>query len=130
MRGGELRGARCPFHRDRLRYDAGFALEVRWCADRGVPHSTLLEWTPEDRAKLIAHLLEEAQRCQMCGTAPWEWEEDPHAYEATMITCMGCYRKEVMSEDQEKSPGTRMTLVPRAKAERMAQKPVRNPRRQ
>lgn len=103
---------------------------MRWCSETGTPHSTLLSWEPDDRAKLVAFLLEDSARCSMCGTAPWEWEEDPYAYEAMMITCMGCYHKEVTEEGSEKPPGSRMTLVPRAKAERISQAKVRNPRRQ
>ena len=43
-------------------------MELRWCQERGMPHSELLGWDPEDQAKLHAILLEEAGRCPMCGT--------------------------------------------------------------
>ena len=84
-----------------------------WCAEHGIPHSALLAWDATDRAKLVAYLMESAQRCTMCGTAPWEWEEDRFAYEASTHNCRGCQVKETASEDAPRIHGQTITLVPR-----------------
>lgn len=89
-------------------------MEMRWCAQTGVPHSRLLTWEPADRAKLLAHLLEEASRCSSCGTAAWEWEDDRFAYSATAVVCQGCFHLEAAAEDAtDAPPGARMVLVPK-----------------
>jgi hypothetical protein len=104
-------------------------MEMAWCSDHGLPHSALLEWDEDDRAKLAAYLIESASKCQMCGTAEWEWSEDPYAYEVIMVQCPGCYRKEVAGEDAEKQPGSRMSLIPKHRAAAMRDTPKRAPRR-
>lgn len=60
---------------------------------------------------MVAYLLEQAESCQLCGTAGWEWEENRYAYDVQEIFCEGCYRKEVSSEG-DKLPGTRIELTP------------------
>jgi hypothetical protein len=92
-------------------------MEVAWCSDHGLPHSTLLSWSPEDRAKLTAHLLESAAKCQMCGTAAWEWEVDRNAYEPAVDQCWGCYVKDAANEDAPDLPGSRIVLIPAKVAE-------------
>lgn len=89
-------------------------MEMRYCADQGIPHSVWLEkWTPEDRAKVIAFLVESAERCDMCGTAPWEWEENKYAYEPVDHFCQGCYLKSVYSDSESTSlAGTNVQLIP------------------
>ena len=47
--------------------------------------------TPERVAKALAFMLEKSARCDMCGTAEWEWEADRRAYEPVEKFCMGCY---------------------------------------
>jgi hypothetical protein len=69
-----------------------------------------MEWDAEDRAKALAFIFEKADRCQMCGTSPWEWEENKYAYEPVLRTCMGCYYKEISREDQDIGPGVRVML--------------------
>jgi hypothetical protein len=93
-------------------------MELQWCSDHGLPHSALLEWSPEDRAKLAAFLLESNSKCQLCGTADWEWEEDRHAYEPIARQCWGCYYKDRASESEDKMPGMTVTLVPSSIAEK------------
>jgi hypothetical protein len=117
-----LEGAGRPFHRGRLRYDSAFYLEVSWCADHGLPHSALLGWEPEDRAKLIAYLLESSSKCQQCGTSDWEWEEDRYAYEPITVQCHGCYLKEIARDDKSELPGARISLVPKDVAMRLREK--------
>ena len=89
-----------------------------WCTDHGLPHSHLLGWSDQDRAKLVAYLTESAARCQMCGTSPWEWEEDRNAYEPGLDLCMGCRTKDEAAEDAPLIKGQRVVLVPRRVAER------------
>jgi hypothetical protein len=67
-----------PFQRERLRYDASLYMEMSYCYENGIPHSEFLDWTPEDRAKTLAFMMEKALRCDLCGTAEWEWDADRH----------------------------------------------------
>lgn len=102
-------------------------MEVAWCTDHGLPHSAILEWDAEDRAKLTAHLLEQSFICQSCGTSSLEWEKDMDAYEATVTMCRGCLIKDAANEDAPDIPGARVTLVPKAVAERIRDNPIRLP---
>jgi hypothetical protein len=71
-----------------------------------------LQWDPEDKAKVIAYMLENALRCSMCGTAEWEWEENRFAYTPVDKFCRGCYQKSVFGDQEGGSlPGTNVTLV-------------------
>lgn len=85
---------------------------MSYCVDKGMPHSEFLSWSVEDRTKTVAYISEQALNCTMCGTAEWEWEENPHAYEPSEKWCRGCYLKSVASEDAGKMPGTTVTLSP------------------
>jgi hypothetical protein len=81
--------------------------------DKGIPHSKFLEWDSDDRSKLVAYLLEQGERCDMCGTASWEWEENRFAYEPISSFCQGCYQKQVFSDTEHDSlAGTTVTLIP------------------
>ncbi len=104
-------------------------MEMEWCADNGVPHSQFLAWAPEDRAKLIATLLERNGRCQSCGSAEWEWESDPGAYVPMMHVCQGCRILYASEEENETSLGARMVLVPKRRAAEIAATPKRIRRR-
>lgn len=84
---------------------------MSFCVERGISHTEFLSWSAEDRAKTLAYILEEAERCTLCGTAPWEWEENPFAYEPTEKFCKGCYQKEVSSHGDQ-LPGTTIELAP------------------
>lgn len=89
---------------------------MRVCHDYGIPHSTFLDWSIEDRHKAIAYLLEEAIRCQMCGTSDWEWDPNQGgkrlAYEPVEKICWGCYYKARATEEDSSMPGSSVTLVP------------------
>lgn len=62
---------------------------------------------------MLAFSMEQSLRCTMCGTAPWEWEENRYAYTAVDELCHGCYQKSVFQDTQSKSlPGTNVKLVP------------------
>lgn len=60
---------------------------------------------------MLAHLLEEAERCGLCGTAAWEWEANKRAYVPVEHLCMGCYMKEAMQEESSGLLGTTIRLV-------------------
>jgi hypothetical protein len=79
-----------------------------------MPHSAFMEWDAEDRAKTLAYMFEEAERCSMCGTAAWEWDEaqggTKRAYQPVMKTCLGCYYKEIAREGQDIGPGVTVEL--------------------
>lgn len=83
---------------------------MRFCNDNGIPHSKFLTWDREDQAKALAFMFEEADRCQMCGTADWEWQANRNAYEPVLTTCLGCYYKEIVREGQEIGPGVTARL--------------------
>jgi hypothetical protein len=96
-------------------------MEVAWCSDHGLPHSSLLEWDGDDRAKLVAHLLESSRKCQSCGTSDWEWNPadggDRFAYEAAVHFCQGCLVKAGAQEDAPTGEGNTIVLIPRSVAE-------------
>lgn len=86
---------------------------MSYCYEHGIPHSEFLEWDPEDRAKVLAYAFESNIRCNMCGTAPWEWEENRFAFTPVEEFCQGCYQKSVFSDTQGSSlPGTNVRLIP------------------
>lgn len=77
----------------------------------------------------MALLLEKSERCDMCGTASWEWEENRFAYEAVDHFCQGCYLKSVYSDQESTSlPGTNVVLVP-VTSQRRAERQVAEERR-
>ena len=84
---------------------------MRLCNQWGIPHSRFLkEWSDEDRSKAIGYMLYEAEFCNMCGTARWEWDEEQggsrFAYEPFEDICPGCEKKDWAREDQDKhTPG-------------------------
>jgi hypothetical protein len=61
--------------------------------------------------KLLAIISEESSRCGLCGTAKWEWEEDPHAYLATIDVCEGCKQREVARDTVKDVSGGSIVLV-------------------
>jgi hypothetical protein len=121
-------GAGHPFYRTRLRYDGIFQAQMRFCNEHGLPHSEFIEWESDDQAKALAYMFEESTRCPMCGTADWEWEENKHAYDPVMKTCLGCYYKEVAREGQDVGPGVTVSLE-RTGTIQAAQRLVRDIRR-
>jgi len=81
-----------------------------------------LEWEEEDRAKLVAWLVESGSKCPSCGTAEWEWEEDRYAYEPAVHQCWGCYLKELSSDDASGLAGGRIVLQPKNVASELRDK--------
>lgn len=87
-------------------------MEMQYCFEHGIPYSTFIEWSNEDRARVIAFVLEKSTRCQMCGTAEWEWNENRFAYEPVSKYCHGCHLKEISAEDRNRTPGVTIELMP------------------
>lgn len=85
---------------------------MSYCHEHGIPHSEFLSWSPEDRAKTLAFMMEKAARCDLCGTAEWEWEADRRAYEPVEKFCMGCYLKHIADEGSGNMPGTTIVMEP------------------
>jgi hypothetical protein len=85
---------------------------MSYCYENGISHSEFLEWEPEDRAKTLAFMLEKAARCDMCGTAEWEWDADRRAYEPVEKFCMGCYLRHMAEEGSGSMPGTTVVMEP------------------
>lgn len=59
----------------------------------------------------MAFLLEKSDRCGLCGTAGWEWEENKRAYTPVEHFCPGCYAKEALGENAGEMLGTTVRLV-------------------
>jgi hypothetical protein len=89
-----------------------FAAELQYCVEHAIPHSEFLEWSDEDRAKVLAWTMEEPLRCQMCGTAEYEWEDNKFAYEPHAHVCRGCELKDLVMDDpdREHKPGEYIRL--------------------
>lgn len=68
----------------------------------------------------LAWQREQSLRCPRCGTAHWQWKEDPDAYVAENERCKGCERIELlqdMNRDHKGSQaGIRVVLVPKQHA--------------
>ncbi|MEP7036244.1 MAG: hypothetical protein ABI934_11705 [Actinomycetota bacterium] len=108
---GLQRGARRPFQRERLRYDASFATETSYAYEHGIPWSEYLDrFEPEDRAIVIAVAMEKSDRCVSCGTSQREWDLDPFAYTAVRVTCPGCRQRETLQADTSEHVGKGMTV--------------------
>lgn len=65
---------------------------------------------------MVAYRQEAAGRCQLCGTADWEWDPKQggrkYAYEGQSRECKGCAIKETIQTDSDKRPGITITLIP------------------
>jgi hypothetical protein len=98
---------------------------MQFCNEHGIAHSVFLNWHPEDRAKALAYLIHKSEQCQLCGTAEWEWTENPFAYEVTEKFCKGCHIKAVADDDRPRQrPGITLELTPTGTQE-SAQRAVR-----
>lgn len=95
---------------------------MSYCFDKGIPHSEFMNWEVSDRAKVAAYQAEQALRCSMCGTAPWEWDPkqggSKYAYEPDDHFCKGCHIKAMAAEGRTVPPGTTVHLVKLTKLEK------------
>lgn len=87
---------------------------MKFCNSAGMPHSRFLEWDDEDRAKALAYMGFETQFCSLCGTAPWEWDEEQggsrYAYEPVEEVCPGCEKKDWLRDSTEHRAGRMIVL--------------------
>lgn len=90
---------------------------MAYCGPRGIPLSTFLNWAEDDQVAAMAWMAEDNQRCSNCGTADWEWEEDPDFVKAEAYVCRGCSRvgqeRKSMAEVAEHMPGMFIRLTPK-----------------
>lgn len=69
--------------------------------------------------------------CQSCGTAEWQWREDPNAFVPMVHIDIGCMHKERFSDSikhMPSQPGSSVRLVPRDKAARLAGQKAKRPK--
>lgn len=59
----------------------------------------------------MAYLIEAGERCGLCGTAGWEWEEDKRAYNPVEHFCQGCYSKSLLEDIAGAVAGTTIRLT-------------------
>lgn len=89
---------------------------MAYCGPRGIPLSTFLNWPVDDQVAALSWMAEDGLRHHACGTAEWEWEQDPDAYTAEARVCPGCHRIGLERKAWEKSadhiPGLQIRLVP------------------
>ena len=114
-----------PSQRQRLRVDPAFRQELAFCNEHGIPHSEFLAWDPLDRAKALGFMAYEGEKCALCGTADWEWEEDKFAYEPVLHQCWGCYYKSVYYDSLGKPPAGATVELQKVTPQMQAQREVR-----
>lgn len=88
-------------------------LEIRYCAPRGIPHSTFADWSAHDRDAALSWLVWHESACRSCGTRPEDWDLEhgghPHAYEPARRHCRGC-EVTAQGEDQLEQDRRRGTV--------------------
>lgn len=71
-------------------------MELRYCYDKGIPHSQFLSWPEEDQDKVVAFILWDGAKCGSCGTNPSDWlDENGHMADDPPFVvgsrmCYGC----------------------------------------
>lgn len=63
---------------------------MAYCGPRGIALSDFLQWQEDDQQAALAWQADQSERCSHCGTAEWEWVEDPNAYATEVRVCRGC----------------------------------------
>lgn len=88
---------------------------MAYCGPRGIPLSRFLGWPVDDQQAAMAWMAEDRLRCSQCGTAEWEWDENPDAYLATAHLCKGCNRvgtqRRNVDKQAEAFPGLQIRLT-------------------
>lgn len=90
---------------------------MAYCGPRGIPLSEFLNWHPDDQQAALAWQSEESLKCPRCGTADWQWEEDPNFAHAEAYVCRGCnlrgHEEKAQQKTAEHMPGLHVRLIPR-----------------
>lgn len=98
------------------------------CEIYRIPHSTFLQWDPDDRHKAVMHQIRKSERCPSCGTHPDEW--DPKAggsrgaYVAKFHTCWGCKTKADGEAELERARENKNVRVPEGTTVRLQRPPA------
>lgn len=90
---------------------------MNYVGPRGIPLSEFLQWAPDDQQAALAWQADQNERCPHCGTAEWEWEQDPMFAATETRVCRGCnlrgHEQKAQSKTAEHMPGLYVALVPR-----------------
>ena len=108
-------------HKQRIRHDPWFRMELYYCNEHGIPHSEFLEWDIEDRCKALAFMVAKSEECALCGTAQWEWDESRTAYYPVQHRCHGCYVTKAESENIDHTTGDTIKLLKNTPQQRARQ---------
>lgn len=68
----------------------------------------------------MAWQIDQRGRCGKCGTSPWEWDDDPDAYEPDGLMCLGCEALDKENErrrDEPAVPGISVVLYRKGTAD-------------
>ena len=83
-----------------------------YCGPKGIPLSSFLSWTVDDQDAALWWQAELNLRCRNCGTAEWEWEQDPYAYGVVQKVCKGCAMTQAAQRQaEEKTAGMKFSLA-------------------
>lgn len=85
---------------------------MRVCHHYQISHSEFLAWSDLDRAKALAFMIREGQRCPRDGTHPDEWTDPDNpripvvTWRATHKQCEGCtaireYRQQHLTKEEQ-----------------------------
>lgn len=97
----------------RLDDDARLALELEYCAPRGVAHDVFLGWARRSQDLALAWTVRRADRCPGCGV-PTADMDDPLAAEVDLRRCETCgHRKQVTGSVPEDERDTIHAFVRR-----------------
>lgn len=90
----------------RLEKDATLDVEMRVCADYGIPHSTFTGWSERDQDLAVAAYLRQADHCPGCG-APTAAQNDPSRARVHVTSCLMCVelseKRKAVPEDKRDS---------------------------
>jgi hypothetical protein len=86
---------------------------MAYCGPKGIPLSTFLSWPVDDQQAALVWQAEESLKCPNCGTADWQWEQDPDFAEPETRICIGCQMLDIERENNDKgkrAPGQQIRL--------------------
>ena len=105
---------RHPFYEGR--YENGDPLyreSIDYTAERGIPYTAFLTWTPDDRARALAWVRAESARCPGCGVHRWAREDFVDHYEFDFDRCPVCEKRDAKKHDSKGKTGFGHGLIGR-----------------